>query len=157
MIIFFRADSNFFFFRRLLSVAKIWICDGTFDYAPALFSQLYTIHGYVNGFNIPLAYFRLPCKSQPTYERMFRMLNEVAADVTLQPECIMMDFEQAALNAANAVFPLATLRGCKFHFTQAIVKRIEGERILCECYEKDGNSEKGRPSLTTQKCLCIVL
>lgn len=37
--------------------------DGTYDFAPKFFLQLYTLHTYVNGFNVPIAYsFFLPNK-----------------------------------------------------------------------------------------------
>ena len=67
------------FFCRLLSMAKVWICDGTFNYAPKHFKQLYTIHGFVNGFNIPLAFFLSAIQG---CERMFRMILKVDQNVT---------------------------------------------------------------------------
>ena len=47
------------------------------------------------------------------------------------------------LRASEVVFPLAATKGCKFHFAQAIITRIEGVKELRECYQNDEDSEKG--------------
>jgi len=39
-----------------------FFADGTFNYAPKLFTQLYTINGYKNAFYVPVVYFLLPNK-----------------------------------------------------------------------------------------------
>lgn len=58
----------------LTSCANIF-ADGTFDYAPKFFLQLYTIHGYKNGFYVPLVYFFLKDKFKKniySYMEVFR-------------------------------------------------------------------------------------
>ncbi len=50
------------------------LCDGTFDYAPQGFAQLYAIMGFVNGEAVPAAVGLLPNKRRETYNQMFRVL-----------------------------------------------------------------------------------
>uniref|UniRef100_A0A2S2NCJ0 FLYWCH-type domain-containing protein n=1 Tax=Schizaphis graminum TaxID=13262 RepID=A0A2S2NCJ0_SCHGA len=44
-----------------------FFADGTFNYAPKYFEQLYSIHGYKNGYYLPLVYFFLFKKSNPYF------------------------------------------------------------------------------------------
>jgi len=106
-----------YLFFRMLSKAPTWLVDGTFNYAPAFFTQLYTIHVFINGFYLPLAFFCLPSNSEDTYKRMFQFLEHLASEnnVILQPSCIMVDFERAAINAAKVEFARAKIYCCRFH------------------------------------------
>ncbi|CAF1042243.1 unnamed protein product, partial [Brachionus calyciflorus] len=54
-IIIFATEKNL----QLLSQYHHWLCDGTFDAAPILFTQLFTI--IINGKNVPLAYALASC------------------------------------------------------------------------------------------------
>lgn len=55
--------------------------DGTFFTCPTLFTQLYTIHGTVNGHMYPLVYGLLPGKSEDIYRRFFRIINTKCTDL----------------------------------------------------------------------------
>ena len=48
--------------------------DGTLKTVPALFEQLYTMHGLKNGFCIPLISGLLPTKKEETYVRFLRFI-----------------------------------------------------------------------------------
>ena len=50
------------------------ICDGTFQTAPDTSYQVYTLHGYVHGEALALAWALLPNKSQQSYTDMFGAL-----------------------------------------------------------------------------------
>ncbi|XP_040075494.1 uncharacterized protein LOC115310681 [Ixodes scapularis] len=39
---------------RTLHDSRHWVCDGTFDFCPPQFSQLYSIHGFKRGEGLPL-------------------------------------------------------------------------------------------------------
>ena len=52
---------------QLVSASDIMLLDGTFNSSPALFYQLYTIHGRVLGQIAPLVYALLPNKEKFTY------------------------------------------------------------------------------------------
>jgi len=42
---------------------------------------------------------------------------------------ILMDFERAAMNAINYVFPDVCVKGCSFHFRQALMRRVQQEGL----------------------------
>ena len=44
-------------------------------------------------------------------------------NIHLNPRVIMVDFEKAAINAFRIHFPNAEIKGCWFHFTQAIHRK----------------------------------
>jgi len=46
--------------------------NGTFNYSPKYFIQLYTIHGYKNGYYLPLVYFFLQNKTRSTYVKIWQ-------------------------------------------------------------------------------------
>jgi len=50
----------------------------------------------------------------------------------LSPDLITTDFEVAAINAADTVFPGASICGCHFHFCQAL-KRQRSSEITKAC------------------------
>lgn len=121
-----------------LSFCEDWYMDGTFDVCPPLFSQVYTIHGnellrllcfnillitFVHsgkrfGAYVPLVYILASHKDYETYRTIFEQLK--VNKPSLSPKHIMVDFEQAAINAASNEFP-----GCFFHFTQCIWRKIQ--------------------------------
>jgi len=45
--------------------------DGTFDYCPKLFTQLFTLHGYFNNNYVSLVFSLLPNKTKQTYTHFF--------------------------------------------------------------------------------------
>lgn len=51
---------------------------GTFDYAPKHFLLLYTIHGFKNGFYVPLVHFFLSDKPKETYIQKWLYLKTYA-------------------------------------------------------------------------------
>ncbi|XP_028966404.1 uncharacterized protein LOC108863729 [Galendromus occidentalis] len=74
-----------------------------------------------------LVYFLLPDKSKATYNRVFAMLKEYALSVgkVFQPTTVQLDFEVACLNAIQESFPGAGVKGCDFHFCQALWRKAQ--------------------------------
>ena len=102
----------------LIQIVK-WAIDGTFKSAPHLWFQLVTIHVILSqNRSIPALYCLLPNKSGATYERLYKILTELAE---LKPELILCDFELAQANAAAAIFGCA-IAYCYFHLSQNCVK-----------------------------------
>ncbi|KAK3931298.1 Aspartate aminotransferase, mitochondrial [Frankliniella fusca] len=65
----YRSDSGMYMFTcetnlRMMSLCTSLMGDGTFDRAIQHSCQLYTIHGYKDGYHIPLAFFPLNGKSE---------------------------------------------------------------------------------------------
>ena len=107
---------------ELLAHFLTWFMDGTFKKVPKLFFQLYTILCCSNDRVIPCIYALLPNKQQTTYARFFDVLLD---GDRLQPQTVMVDFEIAVLNAVRGSFPNSTLKGCFFHFCQAIYRKVQ--------------------------------
>jgi len=106
-----------------MNVAKTVYSDGTFSIVPKLFQQLYTLHVEVQDMVVPVVYFLLPNKRESTYRMAFSKFKKLCPD--FQPDEIMTDFEIAATNAYDSLFPLAHLKGCFFHLSQAIYRKIQ--------------------------------
>lgn len=126
---------------RYLAQSPFWIMDGTFKTVPTLFRQLYTIHGCVgsntNSRLMPLVYALMSRKSEGCYRRLFQDLIDfgVEYDVHLQPQFILTDFEQAAINAASREFQGVRNKGCFFHLSQSIYRKNTIFRSKCSVWD----------------------
>ena len=110
----------------LLQCEDVFV-DGTFEYAPKYFMQLYTIHGLKNGYYLPLVYFFLIDKCKETYIQMWTYLIELSSKYSselLNIKQLHVDFEVAAHEAAKTVFPDIKIIGCRFHFGQAWWRKV---------------------------------
>ena len=117
-----------------------WIMfDGTFKCVPKPFYQLVTVLGCsieTRRF-VPLVHFLLPGKKQAMYRAMFELLDiEIAFD---RVNRITADFEKGLQNeillwvSRNQME--ATLHGCRFHFVQALRKKMRS--IYGRAIDKD--------------------
>jgi hypothetical protein len=121
----------------ILSQAQHWFADGTFKVVPKLFGQLYTIHGVKYNNVIPSVFILMPDKSQNSYERAFEALKNLQNN--LNPSSIMTDFEQSSINAFKKSFPGIYNRGCFFHFTQNIWRKIQKIPEIRKKYSSDSD------------------
>lgn len=121
-IIVFATDANL---QRLCASSTVF-SDGTFYSCTSLFAQLYTLHADVDGTVFPLVFALLPNKTEATYRRLFSLLKTAVNErhSVLTPESWMIDFEVAARNAVKDNFPNTTIRGCFFHYTQCIWRKV---------------------------------
>ena len=114
---------------QLLAQCRNWFSDGTFKVVPPLFDQLYTIHAIQHNKVTPFVFILMPNRRESSYERVFEALKNL--EPSLNPDSIMTDFERAAMNAFNSSFPSSNQRGCFFHFSQCIWRKIQSS----ECHE----------------------
>jgi hypothetical protein len=123
---------------KLLSDTNTVYMDGTFKSAPAIYSQLYTIHATYRGHVIPAVYCLLPDKTRQTYHTVFSHIVNKMADLglTFNPTTIISDFESGLIPAISTNFPNALHHGCFFHHTSAIWKNIQRLGLQRE-YEED--------------------
>ena len=113
---------------NLLHAADHWYMDGTFKIVPELFFQLYTIHGSTNaGFIVPCLFVLLPNKTGGTYDRLFDLVKNLRPN--MEPVTVMMDFEKAPMNSAEAAFPRAAITGCFYHLSQSVYRKIQSEGL----------------------------
>ena len=67
-------------------------------------------------------------KSQEGYHRLFTYTN--TKNISLNPSSILIDFEQATINAINDVFPQASVKGCHFHYAKNVWKKIKNYGLV---------------------------
>ena len=66
------------------------------------------------------------------------MLVELKKHLHKSPKRIMLDFEASAIQAFGRAFPDATIKGCYFHFTQALWRNIQSKG-LSKLYNNNNN------------------
>jgi len=108
----------------ILSCATDWAMDVTFDAAPMLFTQVYSIHATFMERTLPLVYALLPNKNQATYQTLFAEIKNLTRQ-NARPERVITDFELAAMNGFSQEYPNVQQRGCFFHFSQNVYRRIQ--------------------------------
>ena len=120
-----------------LSMSSIWLADGTFKTVPTLFCQLYTVHCLVGGSNpfenghlLPCLYALLPNKMQSTYIRMWEIIRQACPNS--QPHYLFVDFEQAAINSFNIIWPLTQVKACFFHLSQSVYRKLQSLSLQSE-------------------------
>ncbi|XP_071088815.1 uncharacterized protein [Haliotis cracherodii] len=112
---------------EILSERDTIFMDGTFFVCPSLWLQVYTIHCLVDGKMFPVAFSLLPNKTKQTYVRLFTLLKDVVGartGVDLSPDIIQTDYEAAVISAISDVFPASSVRGCFFHYAQALWRLV---------------------------------
>ncbi|XP_064631726.1 uncharacterized protein LOC135500763 [Lineus longissimus] len=124
-----------------VAIADTVFMDGTFYIAPNIFTQLYTVHAKIYGQIFPLLYGLLPDKRQATYERFIRLISdkirEVNENVAFNPNTIVVDYEMSALQACRGELPGAQLKGCRFHFGQAIHRSVQRLGLAAQYRDAD--------------------
>jgi hypothetical protein len=123
-----------------LGLSSVWLCDGTFKVAPDLYTQVYSVHGFVDGWILPLAFGLLPDKKQVTYEKFFHNLRLVSKGNISTPEIVITDFEMAEIGAVHKVFETASIQGCFFHFSQSLHRNLPKE-VISQIREGDKDLE----------------
>ena len=117
---------------EMLESSQYWLADGTFKISPELFSQVYVVHALrggpdplQNGHLLPSLFVLLPNKIQNTYSRMWHQIKILCPNA--HPSQMIMDFEKAALNSFEQVWPDTFLKCCFFHLTQNIWRKVQSE------------------------------
>ncbi|RNA00587.1 hypothetical protein BpHYR1_016466 [Brachionus plicatilis] len=114
---------------QILCENRYWLCDETFDAAPAVFKQLFTLHNIKNGKNLPLVYALFSNKQESTYTKFFRFISE---RVTLSPLSVSCDYELAIINAIEEVYPDSEIAGCFFHLKKSIWRHIQENNLAAK-------------------------
>ena len=110
---------------EIMSTAENWHVDGTFSRCPELLKQLLTIHAEYKDELFSCAYMVLPDKDSKTYATIFSQLkNILEINGSINVKQIMADFEAALVNQLKKTFFMAIIKGCWFHFNQAIIRKL---------------------------------
>ena len=72
---------------------------------------------------VPFVYAYLPRKTKETYLELFTVIR---SKVQGEPNCIITDFEDAAIAACKEVFMATELNGCLFHLSKSVYSHVQG-------------------------------
>lgn len=100
--------------------------DATFSVCPFNAYQLLIVSAEFAGSPRPIVFAVMPGKKQQLYEHFFHFFKNALLSIgnkTIKPVEVMMDFEKAMRNAIQKLFPGIIVRGCNFHFTQALRRK----------------------------------
>jgi hypothetical protein len=113
------------FMLALLSKCNVWYVDGTFKAVQRPFTQLFSVHGFIRQDShvkqITLCYVIMSRRSTEDYKAVMTFLREKMTNSRLKS--VVLDFEAAACRAISEIFPDVTLRGCGFHWRQAMIRK----------------------------------
>ena len=124
-----------------LARAEVWLADGTFKVAPSIFVQLYSVHFDFGSWINPAAlYCLLANQTEDTYGRLLVELQRLVPN----PRTILVDFEQAAMNAFSAACPNANVTGCYFHLCQSVIRKVNDVGLKQE-YDNNRNNDEVLP------------
>ncbi|CAF1249125.1 unnamed protein product [Adineta steineri] len=109
-----------------LAYQKFWYGDGTFYTSPSIFYQIYSIHTFDEGLSTPCVFALLPDKFESTYLDLFSILIKKIMEISniIRLECITIDYELAVKNVFCKHFPHVEVKGCLFHYGQALFRKF---------------------------------
>ncbi|KAG0721035.1 hypothetical protein GWK47_047272 [Chionoecetes opilio] len=124
---------------QLASQARTWYVDATFKSVQSPFKQLWGIHAFISQNKcikqVPLIQVLMTRRTIGDYSAVLEATKaRLPADVSLQS--VMMDFETAVWTSFGRIYPDLQLRGCSFHWTQAVWKRIQLYGLSIPYYKK---------------------
>ena len=121
--------------------AKHWFVDGTFKVVRSPFVQLFSVHAFVRQGDslkqISLVYFLMSGKTTKDYEAIFRTLLRILLHGNIGVQSITLDFEAAVWVALKKVLPSVSLKGCLFHWSQTIWRKIQQLGLVTIYLKKD--------------------
>ena len=120
-----------FLLLQLCQFSK-WSLDGTFKACPVLWGQLMIVMAKVGPFWIPVSYGLLPDKEKDTYFIFLEMMIHYIEDICklkFQVVKVVLDYELAVAQAVSRVWG-AIIRGCLFHFSQAVFRFCQTNQMV---------------------------
>ncbi|XP_022163168.1 uncharacterized protein LOC111028736 [Myzus persicae] len=110
----------------MLRTGSTFLMDGTYAAAPSFnreCQQLYVIMGITfNLTGFPIKFALMSRKTARAYNALFKWLLEIEPQWT--PQTIIIDFERAAMVSLKAIFNNVMIRGCWFHSSQALWRKV---------------------------------
>ena len=119
---------------QLLCNAKVWYTDATFQVVKQPFAQLFSLHGDCTK-QLPLLFISMSGRKTHDYKDVLRA---VIALLPSEPRVkrVVIDFEPAMWKGFVSVMPEVKLKGCAFHWSQAVWRKVQ-EYGLQQQYMKD--------------------
>ena len=124
---------------QLLCNAKVWYADATFQVVKQPFAQLFSLHAFVKHGDctkqLPLLFVLMSGRKTQDYKDVLRA---VIALLPSEPcvKRVVIDFERAMWKGFVSVMPEVELKGCAFHWSQAVWRKVQ-EYGLQQQYMKD--------------------
>ncbi|KAK3086339.1 hypothetical protein FSP39_017052 [Pinctada imbricata] len=110
----------------LLETARQWYLDGTFKIIHKPFPQLFTIHAFIQKEScmkqVPLLFVMMSRRQKKDYDKVFQHIRSPLPNARVQS--FTLDFEAATWRSIQEVFPEADIRGCSFHWGQAVMRKV---------------------------------
>ena len=107
--------------------AKSWYLDGTFKLCRYPFTQLLTINAFVRADDhakqVPLMFALMSGRKKSDYRKVFQELLAILPDRP-SVQHITVDYEKAIWKVLPEFLPDAQIKGCVFHWTQAIWRKV---------------------------------
>ena len=136
---------------KYLFHAKVWFVDGTFRVVKDPFMQLLVIHVSFSAGNlsrsIPVFFILMTGRKTVNYQKCFETLLRILTD-TFPGELglckVMMDFEYAlwacfrSLMANGTLNSSVKLRGCVFHYAQALFRKVQSLGLTLRYFRDAG-------------------
>ena len=122
----------------LRSATEIFM-DGTFKVVKEPFYQLFSLHAFLEDVaghevkQVPLTYVLMSSKRKKDYVAVFKAMKTLAANLVSVK--FVTDFESAIWGAVASVFPRATMRGCSFHWSQALWRQVQDSGLAVKYQE----------------------
>jgi len=100
-----------------------------------------------------LIYCLLPNLQFPTYQTLLQILKHKAIQIShvFSPKTIQIDFEMAVIKAIEEELPYTEIKGCFFHYAQAIWRKIKNIG-LCSLFKSDSGVRRW-----ARKCISLPL
>ena len=116
--------------------------------------QLWTIHGFLKVWNapkkryelkqVPLLYVLMSRRTAGDYKAVLKFIKDKIFKKKFALQEVVGDFEKAVWRAVQDVFPGVAIKGCGFHWSQCLLRKIknigmtklyrehEGVRSICK-------------------------
>ncbi|CAF3691775.1 unnamed protein product [Rotaria sp. Silwood1] len=109
-----------------LSQQQHWYGDGAFYTCPSILYQTYSIHACYDGISTPCIFTLLGGQSEEIYFDLFAVIFRKMMEFQLfiKLRTITIDFELDVTNVFTKHYPTVTVRGCLFHYGQALFRKF---------------------------------
>ena len=102
--------------------------DSTFKSSPNVFYQTWALHGLFGATTVPLVIGFTSNKTEESYGRIYSKIKEAVPEFS--PDSMLLDMENANINAIRRHFPAAEVKICLFHVAQACFRQVQALGLL---------------------------